>query len=170
MDVNSLMEVLKWPLVVIVIVLIFMIMFRQQIAGFINRIRGISPGGGIHTSDMPPQLSSEDGHLSAGELMDKLIRTLEADKLIRSLDSLVLREMEEIIKNELKASKLADSVEAIPILIRYLAVALLSCVFEYIYGQIWGSQLSILNHLNIRHDGETSDVIRSDFYIPASEL
>ncbi|GEM_PF-1584824 len=165
-----LIEAFKWPLVVVIVVLVFMFKFHQPITNFINRIRGISPTTGVQTSDVSPQQSVERGNLSADELMDKLKLSLGANELMRSLDSPVLREVEENIKNELRTRQLVDSIEAIPVLIRYLAVARLAYFFEYIYGMIWGSQLSILNYLNTRPNGETSDILKFHFYDPTAKL
>ena len=87
---------------------------------------------------------------------------------MRVFDSVSLRENEKRIKEDLENRNLSNPQEKIDVLVRHLAVYQLSYVFEYLNLAIYGSQISILQHLNSKPLGETLDAIRP-FYTRAAE-
>lgn len=142
------MEKFAWPAVLLVLGILFMLIFRRQLGALIDRIQSISREG-IQTSQT--QLSRDRMPSSAEELM-------------RSFDSPLLKETEKEIEEDLKKRGLANSTDAIPVLIRHLAQLRIYLWFEYCYLQIWGSQLTILNYLNVDHPtGVTMDVLESSY-------
>ena len=147
------MEKFAWPAVVIILGLAFIFTFRRQLGALIDRIQSISREG-IQTSQT--QLSPDK-------------KTSTAEELMRSFDSPLLRETEKNITAELEGRGLANSLGAIPVLIRHLAQAQIYVWFEYYYQQIWGSQLAILNYLNVSLTGETRETLVS-FYTAAAKL
>lgn len=69
------------------------------------------------------------------------------NELMRALDSTTLTSQEDAIKDDIKNRGLTDP-EAIEALIRYLANAQITLVFNEIDRKIWGSQVELLQHLN----------------------
>lgn len=69
------------------------------------------------------------------------------NELMRALDSSTLRLQENSIKEDLENRGLRNS-EAIEVLIRYLANAQITLVFNEIDYEIWGSQVDLLQFLN----------------------
>ena len=69
------------------------------------------------------------------------------NELMRALDSPTLRLQENSIKEDLENRGLRNS-EAIEVLIRYLANAQITLVFNEIDYEIWGSQVELLQFLN----------------------
>ena len=69
------------------------------------------------------------------------------NELMRALDSSTLRLQENSIKEDLENQGLRNS-EAIEVLIRYLANAQITLVFNEIDQDIWESQVELLRHLN----------------------
>jgi len=147
------MEKFAWPMAVLFLGIGFMIIFRRPLEALISRIQSISREG-IQTSQtqLPP---------------DK--KTSTAEELMRSFDSPLLRETEKDIKKDLEERGLANSLDAIPVLIRHFAQLKIYLWFEYYYQQIWGSQLAILNYLNVSPTGETMETLVS-FYTAAAKL
>ena len=69
------------------------------------------------------------------------------NELMRALDSSTLRLQENSIKEDLEKRGLRNS-EAIEVLIRYLANAQITLVFNELDQDIWESQVELLRHLN----------------------
>ena len=69
------------------------------------------------------------------------------NELMRALDSPTLSLQENAIKDDIKNQDLTDP-EAIEVLIRYLANAQITLVFNEIDQDIWESQVELLRHLN----------------------
>ena len=115
------------------------------------------------------EANRQDGNLSAalGPACDKIRQTVENiqriqqstepqdtseqgqafNELMRALDSPTLNLQENAIKDDLKNQGLTDS-EAIEVLIRYLANAQITVVFNEIDREIWESQVELLQYLN----------------------
>lgn len=141
------MEHIAWPVITLLLGLTFMIMFKKNISNFLERTHKISKDG-IHAG--LPQVQTIDTKSSAEELL-------------KELSSIAIQEQEDNIKKELDNRGFTNSQDKINFLIRYLAINLLSLHFERINAAIWGSQISILQHLNSRIDGDTVMILKS-FY------
>jgi hypothetical protein len=140
------MPPLDWPLVVLILGILFMIIFYKPIASLIGRVQEINKSG-IRTSPAQIQKGSEQAKQAADEIM-------------KTFDNVLLKEIEDSINKDLEARGLGKSEEAIKVLVRLLASNRVLLAFEYLYSVIWGSQLSILQTLNSKADGETVDAFR----------
>lgn len=76
---------------------------------------------------------------------------------MKSFDSKFLLEQEKRIKEDLINRGIKDETETIKVLTRHLAGTQNQFFFERIYAMIYGSQLTILQHLNTRPNGETRE-------------
>jgi len=131
----KILEMLKWPLAIVVIVVFFIIFFRRPIAAFIERLKGIKYRGGELQSDPQPQ-----------ELAEIKVRSVE--KVLQALDSPVLLDTEKAIRDFLAREGINTEDDKEKVLIRHLAAAKLNLVFLYIDFQIYKGQLKILELLN----------------------
>ena len=66
---------------------------------------------------------------------------------MRQLDNILIRETEDMIRGELGKKSLLG-VEAVPVLIRYVAALYIAYNFSEVYRIIWGSQLNLLDYIN----------------------
>jgi len=136
------------PLTVIPIVVFFLVFFRKNIATLIDRTKAVKfPGTEVQAS-VPTQKPIET-------------KPDQTDELMKALESPVLRREEEAIRKDLESRGVIDKEK---VLIRYLAVAYLSILFERINALIWGSQIYILEHLNTIRTGAHKDEIKRLFY------
>jgi len=87
---------------------------------------------------------------------------------MRELDSALLRETEDGIQKELKQRNLVG-IEAVPVLVRYVASLKIAFDFEIIYGLIFGSQLNLLNYLNTQSMGQPAEALRTFYTLAASQ-
>jgi len=131
----KILEMLKWPLAIVVIVVFFIIFFRRPIAAFIERLKGIKYRGGELQSDPQPQ-----------ELAEIKVRSVE--KVLQALDSPVLLDTEKAIRDFLAKEGIATAEDKEKVLIRHLAAAQLNLAFSHIDFQIYQGQLKILEFLN----------------------
>jgi hypothetical protein len=130
----SLLDVLKWPVLVLVVALVTIFLFRAQLAIFFSRLTSIGKGG-----------------LRAGPSTGQQTqpaRSQQAQELMRAFDSAALVEQERIIKSDLERRGLEHSGETIEVLVRYLAQSQLVVAFEEIYRLIFGSQIYLLKRVN----------------------
>jgi hypothetical protein len=87
---------------------------------------------------------------------------------MRALDSALIREVEEGIKNDLAQRNLLGA-EAVPVLVRYLAGMQIAMGFEESYRLIWGSQLSLLTYLNSQPEGQPAEALRLFYTLASSQ-
>lgn len=119
---------------VVLIFVAFFIIFRKQIIKLFPRIRSI--GKGLVALDSEQQKSKVE-----------VDPQKEAEALMRQFDNALIREVEDIIKEEFNKKKLLGA-EGIPVLIRSVAALSIAYAFSETYRIIWGSQLSLLDYLN----------------------
>lgn len=148
------MEHLAWPAAVLIIALFFMLLFRKNISSLLERTQKIGRDG-IQTSPAQIQQATE---------RESLVR-----ELMREFDSIVFREQEESIRKDLENRGLNNPQDKINLLVRLLAINQLALHFERINSVIWGSQISLLQHLNSRADGDISTALKF-FYDSAAGL
>ena len=134
------MEYLAWPAVVLVFAIVFLIMFRKNIAGCIDKIRKIERGGVSISTDSSQALPDAKAltETKAGgfqELMDLA-------------SSALLRERENTIRNELRTRGITNEQETIKILTRACASVQLTLQWEQTEKVIFGSQLGLLVDMN----------------------
>lgn len=97
----------------------------------------------------------------SAEPQDTSERRQAFNELMRALDSSTLRLQENSIKEDLENQGLRNS-EAIEVLIRYLANAQITLIFNEIDYEIWGSQVELLQFLN-SSPGSSAEELRT-FY------
>lgn len=117
-----------------VITIAFFFIFRKQIIGLFPRVKSI--GKGLIDLDSEQQKSKSE-----------VDPQKEAESLMRQLDSVLIRETEDMIRGELGKKNLLGT-EAVPVLIRYVAALSIAYSFLEIYRIIWGSQLNLLDYIN----------------------
>jgi hypothetical protein len=149
-----------WPLfmalAIVVLGIAFFLIFRAPVSNLLDRIRSISKAGISVAAPQKTAPAERDPRL-------------EAEQLIRELDSALIREAEEAIQKDLEARNLSGE-DSARVLRRYLAASWIGHAFEYIYRIIWGSQLSLLNYLNEQNLGEPVEAIRPFYTLAASQF
>jgi hypothetical protein len=131
----KILEVIKWPLVVVAIGVVAIVCFRRCIAAFINRARGVKYPGGEIQAGPPPQDPAE-------------IKVGSAEKFLQALDSPVLLDTEKAIREILAKEGIATAEDKEKVLIRHLAIAQLNFAFSRIDFLIYLGQLKIIEVLN----------------------
>ena len=148
------MESFAWPIVVLILGIVVVLAFKKELGGFISRAQKISKDG-IETTPQQSQqnISSES----------------DAEELMRSFDSVVLREQEDLIRKTLTDKIPDNNVEQIKVLIRHLAAMQMAFAFEKLYINIYGSQIGILQHLNLIPEGVPQDDIKPFYELAKKE-
>jgi hypothetical protein len=139
-----------WPHIALIFGLIFMFKFQKQIREFIGRIKSVGKGG--VTTESSPEIQKEDQRQKAVE------------ELMNIGDSIVIRELEQLIKADLKKRGLESEGDSINILSRHLAATQLVLDFEQIHSLIFGSQIYLLKKLNeVAGQGKSKEFINNYF-------
>jgi hypothetical protein len=175
----ELIEILKWPIVVVVLGVVFLITQIVPIGNLIRRI--IKLPLGVEAEKQIPQQEKVDEkkspvdelihkHVEAGKTLtaEELIRQLEESYLARSIDFKLRVDFEQMLLSELGKNQISDE-DSLKFLVKYSALITYANSFEYLYTNIFGSQLRILQHLNGLHDGESSTIIYGVFYEPTAK-
>jgi len=118
----------------IIIFIAFFLIFRKKIVELLDRVKSISKDGVALGSKQQEAKTEADPQK-------------EAEELMRQFDSALIRETEDIIKEELNKKSLLG-VEGIPVLTRYVAALSIAHSFSETYRTIYGSQLNLLDYLN----------------------
>lgn len=129
----EIVETLKWPGVVMVFGVVFMIVFRSSVSHLIRRIRKITPKG----------FEAGDDQTQAQMPADRAV-----DDLMKAFDSIVLRGYEQLIYDQLKDKGLDANSDTNKVLVRHLATTQVHLDLEIILSGIWQSQVRLLNFLN----------------------
>jgi hypothetical protein len=149
------MQYVAWPLVVLIAIIVFLVMFRGNIAGLIDKIRKVERTG----------ISMEAEQAQAGPVAAKASGFQE---LMDSANSPVLRRQETTLRETLKAKSISDQ-ESITILIRAVAVFSLSLRWEQIDRLIFGSQLTALVATNANSLGLSFPQIKTFYDVAAQQ-
>ena len=132
MDIIKIIEIFAWPISLLIIAIVFLLIFKKEIAEKIKSIRSVSKNGVL--MEKSQEINNEN---------------LDNDDLLGKSDSITIREQKERIKKDLEERRLGDdSDKTIEVLIHQLAVAQLKLEFERIYNVIFGSQIYLLKKLN----------------------
>jgi len=135
---------MSWPLVALIVIVFFMVLFKKDISLFLGRTQKIGKDG-IHTLTVQIQQDPEKESLT--------------EKLMKEFSSIILREQEDTIRKDLEGNNQQDKIN---LLIRRLALNQIILNFERVNAVIWGSQIAILDHLNSRN-GDTTETLKT-FY------
>jgi hypothetical protein len=148
---------IMWPAIAIGFVCVFfMVFFQKNIRAFIDRTKGVKYRSAEVQTENPSQ-----------EPVDTTPNS--AEKLMKTLDSPVLIQGENLIKEALDKAGVGEGTERENLLIRFLAVTNLALTFERIDSIIWGSQIYILEHLNTNRLGIARGDIKSLYYDEATK-
>lgn len=144
------METLIWPVVVIVVVVLFLILFKRQIGEKIKCVSQVNRSGVTFSS------SDEKNALQ--------VSARDVSDLFGSNDTRLLLEVEDSIKQDLTVNRLNSEQEKIEYLIRHLALSQIYQNFEQCYASIFGSQIFLLKKLNeALGQGRDSRFIKTHF-------
>src|SRR5437773_338369 len=125
-----------WPPCVALLGVVFLVVFRRQIAGLIERVTGIGKGG------ITAATATTMKDAQASPAPDP---RASAEELLKALDNAYVVELEANIEKELDRKGLKPGVpETARVLTRYAAAAFMHIDFELIDHNIWGSQIEIL--------------------------
>ena len=142
------MEALAWPAVVLLLGFTFLLVFRKPISNLIEHTKKIG------------KLGIEVGHMPQDFAV--ISKISPAERLLEMFDNMLILKMEETIKGELEEAAIRESHDRERVLVRYLAASLIVQKFEKVYSEILGSQLEILQNLNMVGDvGLDIDTVKS---------
>lgn len=132
---GEIIRALSWPQLSFIFALVFIVLFRIQVAGLISRISSISKDG-VKTTPAP-------------EAQREKQKTEAVQELLLAIDdSIVLRDVEGRIKSDLENKGLEIDGDVAKILIRHLATVQILLDFEQVHNLIFGSQIFLLKQLN----------------------
>jgi hypothetical protein len=134
---------MTWPIVGLILGLVFVVSFHGPIAGLLNRIRKIGPTGVEADSAAAAQekVAAQEGNL-------KTQVSPGAEELLQTFDNQVVLEAERNVRTDLEKRKIVEQPERERVLIRVAAVTGICFLFERAYVLIFGSQLWLLQALN----------------------
>lgn len=132
---GDIIKELGWPHFAFLFGVVFVIVFKNQLAGLISRITSIDKRG--VKAEPTPEAQREQ----------KKTETVQ-ELLIAVGDSIVLRDCEGHITSEFNSKGLETNGDTTKVLIKYLAAALITLGYEQIHNLIFGSQIFLLKKLN----------------------
>ncbi len=149
----QILNVLKWPLVVIIVSIVAIIRFTPNIGKLIDRIKKISKEG-IETEKLNQQSHPQ--------------KKIPAKELLKLFNNKLIQEAEEWLKSEFeKIEHTAEEKEEL--LIKWYASEVIAHRFDQIYNYIFGSQISALHHLNT-HVGKMVNVNEVKVYYEKAKI
>jgi hypothetical protein len=135
---EKLLGILVWPGVTLVLGVIALFLFRQQLAVLISRTKRVGKDG-LETFESQPAPPTEEKK--------------SVEEFFRTFDNPLLLEVEQLILKDLKDRKIEAAPDREKALVRSLASTNLILHFERVHGLIWASQLTSLRYLNPRDEG-----------------
>jgi hypothetical protein len=148
------MEYLAWPIAAVVFGVIFLLLFRAQIAGFLTRVKSVGRHG-VSTLASAGQRSIEQ---QADAPTSK-----EVQDLLQTFDSPALLQQEQVLVADLQARRLDSTSDTTKVLVRHLAKTRLALACELVYRLIFGSQIALLKSINTM-GGSMSEADVHQFY------
>jgi len=142
---------LGWPHFTFLFALVFLLVFRSQLAGLISRITSIDKSG-VKAAPTP-------------EAQREKQKTEAAQELLLAIgDSIVLRDIEGSIRLDLMERGLETEGDTVKVLIKHLGATKILLVFEQIHNLIFGSQIYLLKKLNeVVGQGQKRDFFAAHF-------
>lgn len=150
-EIVKIVATLGWPHITLVIALVFLAMFRKNISELITRITSIDRSG-IKAAPAPEAQREEN-------------RVEAVQGLLASIgETIVIREVEARIRQELQDKGLGISPDTVKVLVRHLAATQILLEFEQIHSLIFGSQIFLLKKLNeVVGQGRPSEFVAQHF-------
>jgi hypothetical protein len=133
------MQYLAWPVAALLFAVVFLLLFRQQIAAFLTRVKSVGRHG---VSTLAPS-----GQRSIEQQADAPT-SREVQDLLQTFDSPALRQEEHVLIADLQTRRLDSASDTTKILVRHLAKTRLLLACEFIYRFIFGSQIALLKRIN----------------------
>lgn len=133
---SELIAALGWPHFSFAFGLFFLLLFKAQITGLLNRVTSIDKSG-IRTQPFPDTQAEGTRRVEAAQ-----------ELLLEIGDTVVIREVESKIRQDLELRGLDTTGETIKVLIKYLAASTCFLQFEHIHSAIFSSQIGLLRRLN----------------------
>src|SRR4029450_658802 len=149
------MEYLAWPIAAFLSLVVFLLLFRPQIAGFLTRVKSVGRHG-VSTLATAGQRSIE-------QQAEAPTSTREVQDLMQSFDPPALLQQEQALLADLQNRRLDSTSDTTKILVRYLAKTRLLLACEFIYRLILGSQIALLKNINSR-GGNMPEADAHQFY------
>jgi hypothetical protein len=166
-----LLKYLSWPVAFIIIVAFVILLFRKTLNKLLQR-GGVKIGKDLMSIDVATAAAAVSDQSETAPIENSLSikPDSEADPRLAQVKrpnvSVIIREQEERIRADLSKLQLADA-EAVDLLIQHLASTQLFLAAERLYRIIFGSQISVLKHLNLY--SPVNRVIIQKFYDEAKE-
>lgn len=148
---EEIIKALGWPHFTFLFALVFLLVFRSQLAGLISRITSIDKSG-VKAVPTP-------------EAQREKQKTEAVQELLLAIgDSIVLRDIEGRIRLDLKERGLETEGDTVKVLIKHLGAAKILLEFEQIHNLIFGSQIYLLKKLNeVVGQGQKRDFVAAYF-------
>lgn len=132
---TEMIKTLGWPHFTFLFALVFVFVFRTQLAQLISRVTSIDKSG------------VKAGPIPEGQREDKRREAVQ-ELLVAIGDSIVLRDLEGRIKQDLRDRGLETDEPTVKVLIKQLSASKILLEFEQIHNLILGSQITLLKKLN----------------------
>lgn len=148
---EEIVKALGWPHFSFIFLIIFLLLFRSQLAGLISRVTSIGKEG-VKTSPTP-------------EAQREKLKTEAVQELLLAIgDSIVLRDVEGRIKAELTTRGLETEGDTVKVLIKHFAATKILLEFEQVHNLILGSQIFLLRKLNeVTGQGQKREAVVGHF-------
>lgn len=143
----QILDVLKWPLVAIIVSIVAILRFTPNIGNLIDRIKKISKEG-IETEKVNQQTHPQ--------------KKISAKELLKLFNNKLIQEVEERLQSEFEKIEHTPE-EKEQLLMKRYASEVIAHVFDQIYNYIFGSQISALHYLNT-HVGKLVDLNEVKLY------
>ncbi|GGK57053.1 hypothetical protein [Amphritea balenae] len=134
-EASGLLNAITWEQLLFVFSVVFIFLFRKPICILIPRIRKIGRDG-VSTESAPEIQLEKQNSEAVSELLNVVQNTI------------VITDLEERIKHDLKVKNLSYDSDTEKVLTRHLAGTQLLLNFEQIHTLIFGSQIYLLKKLN----------------------
>jgi hypothetical protein len=136
------------------IAVLFMLIFRSNIAALIDRVKSFKVGDKEVQVGAPAQSPPD-------------VKPDATEELMKAIDNPVVLREEDAIRRDLETRHIPTQ-DREKVLIRIVALTNLRMFFEGIYSLIWGSQIYVLEHLNGLHNGAPKSEVKKLFYDDAA--
>jgi len=140
----QLADTLKWPILIIVGLLIF----RKPIVDLINRITKV--GYGSKSIEAKQQITASEKKSEEISHIDRVVGLFKPE---------TIEMFREAVSNETEVSKLKTPDEQIERLTNYSSLLYIMRHFDVVYNNIFGSQIRILEYVN-SHSRQTKDSVK----------
>jgi len=151
MKIEAIIEALEYQHFAFLFALVFILLFRSQLAALISRITSIDKSG--VKAEPTPEAQREKRKTEAVQ-----------ELLLAVGDSIVLRDIEGRVRSDLEERGLETETDTAKVLIKHLAAVTILLDFEQVHNLIFGSQIYLLKRLNeVVGQGQTRDDIATYF-------